>query len=116
MASSTVAPNAAFLGVCERISLVREGPAEIWRHNVIGLRQTVVNFFYPASLTGLHLLLACFQPQRFSHLTFRLIGDDGQEIFKLDIDIQTRPNDDPSQGILGERAWRVVSGVGQTWL
>src|SRR5947208_15776932 len=114
--TDALAPKAAFLGVCERIALVREGPPQLWRHNVIGLRQTVVNFFYPARLNGLHLLVACYEPQRLPHVALRLVAEDGAEIFKLELEIQTRPQSHNLQSVVEERAWRVLSPNGPTWL
>ena len=38
-------PRIAFLGVCERAALVREGHQVLWRHNLLGLRQVLVNYF-----------------------------------------------------------------------
>lgn len=102
------APTVAFLGICERASFVREGHPLIWRHNLIGLRQALVSYFYPSSARGWYMVLACYDPQVFTQAHLRLVDDTGDELVKLDLAIEHRGTESPAEGSREQRTWRMV--------
>lgn len=102
-------PRIAFLGVCERAALVRTGHPVTWHHNLIGLRQVVLNYFYPCSARAWHLVLACYAPSTLGTAYFRLVVESDAEIFKATVTFEHRTGE-PNGSIT--RAPRVLQKRG----
>jgi hypothetical protein len=85
---STMANNAppiAFLGYVERASHVRDGNTNLWKYNVLGLKQIVLSLLFPMSLTGGGLAFAIYDPEVGSHLGLKIRAASGADIGSLDL-------------------------------
>ncbi|MFO8050212.1 MAG: DUF4263 domain-containing protein [Thermoplasmatota archaeon] len=69
-------PPIAFLGFCERYSFDRTGHPIDWKHNVIGLRNLVPLYVYPASLSPFNLAFALYDPINIRDIDVKIVGPD----------------------------------------
>lgn len=107
------APRVAFLGVCERAAFVRDGHHLFWRHNLIGLRHTLVNYFYPCGASGWHIVFACYDPFTFTGGRLRLTDDTGNELLNINFTWEQKVGELQGSG-LEQREWR-LTGSGHDW-
>jgi len=101
-------PRIAFLGVCERAALVREGHQVLWRHNLLGLRQTLVNYFYPCGAPDWHIVFACYDPVTLGGARLRLVDESGDELFTMDLRFEERVGELADLSASEQREWRFV--------
>ncbi|MGA9769684.1 MAG: Shedu anti-phage system protein SduA domain-containing protein [Blastocatellia bacterium] len=78
-------PDVAFLGVCERATLVKGDDPQIWEHNLLGLKEVVLFRVYPFILSSFHFAFAVYDPFGFGEARVRIIGPDGIEVIFIDI-------------------------------
>ena len=84
MSGSSV-PAVAYLGFCERAAYVRDGNTNLFKWNVLGLKQVVLSHVFPLSLRGYAVGLALFQPVVGTSLNLRLVSTSGAEAGKIEI-------------------------------
>jgi hypothetical protein len=107
------APRVALLGVCERAAFVRKGHHLLWCHNLIGLRDTLVNYFYPCGASGWHIVFAYYDPFTFPGGRLRLIDDTSKELFSINFSWE-QATGELQGGAFEQREWR-LAGSGQQW-
>jgi hypothetical protein len=107
------APRVALLGVCERAAFVRKGHHLLWCHNLIGLRHTLVNYFYPCGASGWHIVFAYYDPFTFPGGRLRLIDDTSKELFSINFSWE-QATGELQGGAFEQREWR-LAGSGQQW-
>jgi Domain of unknown function (DUF4263) len=57
-ASSSGVADVLFLGVAERAAFIREGDTNVYKWNVLGLKNIVLSPIFPVSLGGMHFAIA----------------------------------------------------------
>ena len=73
-------PGIIFLGLCERASYVREGSADIFKWNILGLKHILLSYIYPFNMKGVTFGIA-IDPTTFQNGTILNITDqDGSEV------------------------------------
>src|SRR5882724_523332 len=107
-------PRIAFLGVCERAALVRTGHPVTWHHNLIGLRHSVLNYFYPCSAQAWHLVLACYDPSTLGTAYLRLVDESDAEIFTATVTFEHRTAE-PDGSFTEQRSWTPMPPGAQSW-
>jgi hypothetical protein len=71
--------NLAFLGVCERVHYVNQGHPVFHKHNIIGLKYTVVSHIYPINLEGFQLAFVVLQSKELPAIKVRgLLANDNE--------------------------------------
>lgn len=78
----------SFLGLCERAHYVREGNTNLFKWNVIGLKQIVLSYVFPFKLEGWYIGLAFERAAIDQELRFRIVNQAGNEIGTLNISAQ----------------------------
>jgi hypothetical protein len=69
-------PRIAFLGVCERSAIVRDGHALFWKQNLLGLKSVVISPLFPMSTKGIQIAIAIYDPAQLpkANLRFKRMG------------------------------------------
>lgn len=113
--SFNFAPRIAFLGVCERATLVRSGHPELWSHNFIGLRNILIHYFYPSSFQGWSLVFAIYDPDTFRQAHIRFLDECDKELWTMNFELRQR-SDKPNENSARERrTWQLVAREGPLW-
>jgi hypothetical protein len=110
------APRLAFLGVCERATFVKQGHPIVWCHNIIGLRHTLINYFYPAEAKGWYLVLACYEPHALDEYHIRLVDESGEQLFTVDMEFEQKNDDEKKETPRDQRSWRFFGSSGPNWI
>jgi len=74
----------AFLGIAERSSVIRDGMLEAVKWNILGLKPILTFNFFPANLSGVHLVFA-FRHLQETQLRFSIRLENGDEIGGIEI-------------------------------
>ena len=70
----------AFLGFAERAAYVRDGPTDLYKWDVLGLKHVIVSALFPLRINGWYFGLALKAPVLGPDLYLRIKKQDGQEI------------------------------------
>jgi len=81
-------PDVAFLGVCERATLVKGDDPHIWEHNLLGLKELVLCHVYPITLSGFHFAFAVYDPFSFDKCRVRILSPNGAELLFFDLQFE----------------------------
>lgn len=73
-------PQAAFLGLAERAALVHDGETDALKWNVLGLKNHLLTYFFPISLSGCHLAIAMRMAAIHDGLQITFKADSGEAI------------------------------------
>jgi hypothetical protein len=73
-------PPVAFLGICERASLLSEGHPLLSKYNLGGVKRNVVSMVYPLPLAGMHFLFALYNFPSVGPVHIRISDQSGAEI------------------------------------
>jgi len=86
------ASGIAFLGVCERAAYVREGNTNLFKWNVLGLKQVVLSHVFPIPLRGMWFGWAFYGASVAPEHRVQITDDSGKEIFTFTITSQSAPS------------------------
>lgn len=78
-------PRIALLGVCDRAKYERGDPPILSRINILGLRKTVLAYFFPFDLSGLWLALAVYGIEQEKPGPVVLRDRSGNQLYRIDI-------------------------------
>jgi hypothetical protein len=84
-----------FLGVCERAAYVREGQTNLFKWNVLGLKQVVLSHIYPFPLTGLSMGFAFSGANPGNEYRFQIADQTGKEIGWVNLQAYAIPAEEP---------------------
>jgi len=87
----------------------------VWRHNIIGLRHTLLNYFYPAGTQGWYLVLACYEPATLGDCHIRLVGESGEQLFTINLQFEQRTGEEQLETPREQRTWRLFVPSGANW-
>jgi hypothetical protein len=76
-----------FLGVCERADRVRENQTDLFKWNILGLKQTVLSYIYPLPLDGLTLGFAFSIANIGNEYRFRIVNQTGKEAGQVNLQV-----------------------------
>ncbi len=82
-------PGIAFLGVCERAAYVREGSTNLYKWNILGLKQIVLSHLFPIPLRDVWMGWAFYGASAAGEHKFQLIDESGKEIGTINITSQS---------------------------
>lgn len=75
----------AFLGFAERTAYVRDGNTNLFKWNILGLKQIIASPLFPMTLSGFHLGIALKNLPKDTELSLRIWQENVKEIGFLDI-------------------------------
>lgn len=81
-------PVVSVLGFAERASYVRDGTAEIFKWNIIGLKSVVVGNMYPLTVNDGHIVIAVRGMTPGQTITLRVTEIDGTEVGHIRVDTE----------------------------
>jgi hypothetical protein len=94
--------SALFLGIAERAAYVPDGNTNLWKWNVLGLRNVVLSYIFPLNLPPWHIAVA-LSPEAFTNeLRLVLVDNAGRELGFLNLTTSEEPlssniSTDPSE-------------------
>jgi hypothetical protein len=74
---SSPVPPVALLGVVERYAYLRDGNTNLWKYNVLGLKQHVISIMFPLNLSQLGLAFAVYTPSLPHGMKLKLADPSG---------------------------------------
>jgi hypothetical protein len=85
VASVHQGPNIVFLGLCERAAHVREGNTQLFKWNVIGLKNIILSHIFPLGFSGLSVGFALSTATACHDHKFRITDESGREIGQINL-------------------------------
>src|ERR1700722_17689353 len=82
-------PGVLFLGVAERAAYVRDGESNIYKWNVLGLKNVVLTNIFPVPLNSLYMGIAVSAAALMAggNLKLRIVHESGAEAGTLDVQL-----------------------------
>lgn len=74
-----------FLGFCERVAYVRDGNTNVFKWNVLGLKNIIISNIFPLNLKGWNIGLAISLNIKGKEHTVRITDENGNEIGSINI-------------------------------
>lgn len=87
MTDKTIA-NIAFLGICDRAEHIRRGHPLTWRHNIIGIKSSLLSYIFPFNLKRISLLFAIYDFVNFKKTKktkIRILDSTDKELMNFNI-------------------------------
>jgi hypothetical protein len=93
---SSGVPPIALLGIVERAALVRDGNTNLFKYNLIGLKQTVLSYLFPLNFGLLNYAFALYAPQAGTQMKIHIKDETGIEIGFFNIALQSLATSQPT--------------------
>ena len=105
-------PQVVFLGFCERAQYVRDGNTNVFKWNVLGLRNIVLSYIYPLIFDGWTVGFAVPPSAAQKETKIRLVGDNGKEVGTLNLssEVVTTESDETDSRRSTPRIWAPEHG------
>lgn len=89
-------PPVAFLGVAERCASVRDGNTNLFKQNILGLKQTILSHIFPLNLGSFHWVLALYTPQSGTEMKLRIKDESEVEVGVINFSLESLKTDEPT--------------------
>ena len=81
-------PGVVFLGVCERVSYVRDGNTNLFKWNILGLKNIIMSYIFPIRFRNLGIGLAIDYDKFTDKIDLRIIDKERKEVGFINIKIK----------------------------
>ncbi len=81
-------PSVVFLGVCERVVYVRDGNTNLFKWNILGLKNTILSYIFPIKFRDLGIGLAIDYDKVTDKIDLRIIDKEKKEVGFINIQIK----------------------------
>ena len=108
--------NIIFLGFCERATLVRDGPTNLLKWNILGLKSTIISYILPIPLKGSYMGFALDTNALESKFSLEIVDENGDKVGSLNFESQSISSKVDERAIkeggvplcIKEKGWTVV--------
>ena len=81
-------PGVVFLGICERVAYVREGNTNLFKWNILGLKNIILSYIFPIRFRNLGIGLAIDYDKFTDKIDLRIIDEERKELGFINIKIK----------------------------
>jgi hypothetical protein len=82
------APRLAFLGFCDRVAEITNGPPLFWYRDLLGISMVRVSHLFPLNLKGQKLVAAIYDPRSGDNFKLLFRGGESQQPFEISLLVQ----------------------------
>jgi hypothetical protein len=81
----------------------------LWHYSFIGLRQSLVHYFYPCNAAGWQLVLAFYDALSLGRTQLCVVDDTGEPLLKFDMAFEQRATTQEAPSGREQRTWRIAA-------
>ena len=108
-------PGLVFIGICERAAYVREGNTNLFKWNILGLKQVVLSNIFPLPFQGIPLGFAISAAGITGRHHLQIVDASGKEIGTIDLDFSAKAFSADTNDPVGSNETLMVMLLANGW-